>query len=377
MAYSKADLDRRAQLGSEILSTHVRPTLKPELVDLRLSGPGRLLDIPFPAGSTPTPSTAIVTDPAKALPESDIVVLTYTADEAKALADVMTPGRFSGDWNHYTHGFEGYLPDIRNGAPARQAGRLGSYWTTKIGTKKVLVMKSELHMHQDSHTVNGHPSLPIRKFFTQIVEEARPSHFFCIGTAGGTYTNRPLGTIVLSRATQFLCERDFKSEPFANQAFKSDWAPPTNLHENALKLMKPFTDNLLIAAGASLATCPCHGLQGPAVPKAEFLRDGHDTIPAFHPVLTTDFFEFGTDENNLGAKGVAVEMDDAVFGLACQDLGAAAPKWASIRNYSDPAVNGTLSMTQQEDCASKIYVKYGYWTSVLGAIATWSVIAGL
>ncbi len=52
-------------------------------------------------------------------------------------------------------------------------------------------------------------------------------------------------------------------------------------------------------------------------------------------------------------------MDDAVLGLACQDLGAAASKWASNRNYSDPAVNGTLPMTQQEDCASKIYVKYG------------------
>jgi hypothetical protein len=66
--------------------------------------------------------------------------------------------------------------------------------------------------------VNGHPSPPIRKLFTQIVQEAKPSHFFCIGTAGGTYTNRPLGTIVMSRATQFLCDRTFKNEPFANQA---------------------------------------------------------------------------------------------------------------------------------------------------------------
>jgi hypothetical protein len=69
-------------------------------------------------------------------------------------------------------------------------------------------------------------------------------------------------------------------------------------------------------------------------------------------------------------------MDDVVFRLARQDLGAAAPKWASIRNYSDPAVDGTLPVAQQEDCASKIYAKYGYWTSVLGAIATWSAIAG-
>jgi hypothetical protein len=377
MAYTAADLDRRAELGRELLSTHVPSTLMPQLVDFRLSGPGRLLDIAFPVASKPTPSGDPVTDPAKPLPKSDVVVLTYTSDEAKALADVMTPGRFSSDWNHYTHKFADYLPQIRNGAPARQAGRLGSYWRTKVGKHQVLVMKSELHMHQDSHTVEGKPSLPIRQFFRQVAEEAKPSHFFCIGTAGGTYTNRPLGTIVLSRSAQFLCERTFKSEPFANRQFKSDWTPPTNLHETALKLMKPFSDNLVIASGGPLTTCPCHGLQGSTAPKAAFLRDGHDGIPAFHPVLTTDFFEFGTDQNKLGDKGVAVEMDDAAFGLACEDLGATAPKWASIRNYSDPAINGALPMKDQENCAANIYAKYGYWTSVQGALATWSVIAGL
>jgi|SRR5579871_889942 len=377
MGYTKEDLDRRVQLGRELLSTHVRPEIVPEITDLRLSGPGRHLDIPFPAGLAPVPSTDPVTDPAKSLPKADVVVVTYTSDEAKALADVMSPGRFSSDWNHYTHNCQEYLPEIRNGAPARQAGRLGSYWKTKVGKLSVLVMKSELHMHQDEELVKGKPSLPIRQFFTQIVNEAKPSHFFCIGTAGGTYTNRPLGTIVLSRAVKFMCERTFKDQPFASAEYRSNWTPPTKLHEQALGLMKAFTGNLVIDAGTSLADCPCKGLQGPAAPAATFLRDGHDGVPAFHPVLTTDFFEFGTDQNKLGEKGVAVEMDDAVFGLVCQDLGASAPLWASIRNYSDPTVNGSLPMTEQESCASKIYTKYGYWTSVLGALATWSVVAGL
>jgi hypothetical protein len=69
-------------------------------------------------------------------------------------------------------------------------------------------------------------------------------------------------------------------------------------------------------------------------------------------------------------------MDDAVLGLVCSTL-AQPPKWASIRNYSDPAINGALSERDQENCASRIYLHYGYWTSVLGAIATWSVVAGL
>jgi len=69
-------------------------------------------------------------------------------------------------------------------------------------------------------------------------------------------------------------------------------------------------------------------------------------------------------------------MDDAVFGLACYEMSTPA-RWASIRNYSDPEINGALDMGTQEQCASRIYLRYGYWTSVLGAIATWSVIAAL
>jgi len=106
------------------------------------------------------------------------------------------------------------------------------------------------------------------------------------------------------------------------------------------------------------------------------LLDGHAGIPPFHPVLTTDFFEFGTDKNQLDKLGMAVEMDDAVFGLAASQT-AKPPRWASIRNYSDPAINSQLPMKQQENCATEIYLHYGYWTSVLGAIATWSIIAGL
>jgi hypothetical protein len=140
--------------------------------------------------------------------------------------------------------------------------------------------------------------------------------------------------------------------------------------------MGAFTSNLVVPEASPIATCPCTPLQTSAAPKATFLLDGHDGIPAFHPVLTTDYFEFGTDANDLGKLGVAVEMDDAVFGLAARSVGASV-KWASIRNYSDPAINSSLDERKQEDCAARIYLKYGYWTSVLGAIGAWGIIAGL
>jgi hypothetical protein len=111
------------------------------------------------------------------------------------------------------------------------------------------------------------------------------------------------------------------------------------------------------------------------------LDDGTD-MPEFHPILTTDFFEFGTSANNLWTEGCAVEMGDAVLGLVADELGDAAPNWAIVRNLSDPMINGDLptkprKLDMQAHWAVWYYEAYGYWTSVMGALATWAIIAGL
>ena len=66
---------------------------------------------------------------------------------------------------------------------------------------------------------------------------------------------------------------------------------------------------------------------------------------------------------------MAVEMGDTV-------LGRAAPRWTAIRNASDPQMDGGQSLADQTKTAAQIYEKYGYWTTVCSAIATWAVIAG-
>jgi hypothetical protein len=344
-----------------------------------MAGPGRNLSIPFPNDLSPTPRQGAVTDPLAALPQADVVILTYTSDEGKALADVMTPGRFLQDWNAYTNGYEALLPQLRPDAPARKSGRLGAYWLTAIRGMNVLVFKSDLHLHQDFIVQNGHPTMPIRTLFEQIIQQCQPAYFFCIGTAGGTLDEYPLGTVAMSRAVKWDCAKDFAHENFANDpAYTSNWTPPLTHQTAALGLMQGFTQNLVVPPGGEYGQCPCHALQSGdgSAPQATFLVDGQAGIPAFLPVLTTDYFEFGTDVNGLGRQGIAVEMDDAVLGLVCASL-ANPPKWASIRNYSDPVINGALPMRQQENCAADIYLKYGYWTSVLGAIASWSIVAGL
>jgi len=89
------------------------------------------------------------------------------------------------------------------------------------------------------------------------------------------------------------------------------------------------------------------------------------------------FFAFDDSTNNYKLQGLGstVEMGDAVLGLVIQGLGAAAPRWTAIRNASDPQIDGSMSLADQKKTAAQIYEKYGFWTTVCSAIATWAVIA--
>ena len=124
-----------------------------------------------------------------------------------------------------------------------------------------------------------------------------------------------------------------------------------------------------------------HGKIVAPTPRGAKIRlDGRD-MPAFHPILTTDYFEYGTTKNRLDKIGAAVEMGDAALGLAVSELDDA-PDWAVVRNMSDPVINGDLPakefhLNTQTTWAVAFYTAYGTWTSVMGALATWAIVAGL
>ena len=138
--------------------------------------------IPWPAGLAPVPVPLLQRpQPTDALPACDYLAVTWTVAEAKALADVLTPGCDSRtDWYPYAKDFDSiYAPLIRKGAPAYDSRRLGSYFLTEIGGKKVLCYKSELHMSQDG------PKLPVRLLWKQLIAETQPKMVITTGTAGG------------------------------------------------------------------------------------------------------------------------------------------------------------------------------------------------
>lgn len=338
----------------------------------------RVKDIPFPKGLQPVPKPMKpVPGPNDSLPKVDVIAMMDTAAESQAMADVLTPGYDRTTWYPYAKNFEKhYLPLIGPRGPSRMTKRLGSYFVVEINKVKVLVYKTELHMHEDAKKMpNGSMSLPIKDMLAQMIGDARPKLFLTTGTSGGVYCDMSLGDVAVSRAARFTCFKDFKSAPFNNKTFKSDWDISKKYMTQAGKLMQRYADRLtgkVEPKGTPPSSqCACSPDKYPT--KIHF--DGQDGIPEFHPILTTDIFEFGTSTNNLDKLGMAVEMDDAVLGLVCSEM-KSPPKWACVRNLSDPTINGHLAYSAQEKCAVYYYQKFGYWTTVMSALTTWGIIAG-
>jgi hypothetical protein len=347
------------------------------------------LNLQFPAGLAPTP-TELDVEPATSdpLPQADVLVVTWTVAEVEALADTLTPGFSRRNWYRYDRFFlERYINQIRNGAPALSARRLGSYFPTRIGGKRVLCFKSELHLNQDGKpTGEGTATLPVADLFRQLIAEVRPRLVITVGTAGATFDHQ-LGDVMITRAAKFRLAREFRNEDFNHRSYRSDFVIPTTHLSTGRELMKEHKDQLIEPAFGPPTLKYRLNEQVPLIPTPvrdfpQFRIDGAD-FPEFLPMLTTDFFEFGTSENGLQNEGCGVEMGDAVLGMVIermQEAGEQAPQWLVIRNASDPQINGRLpdqprNRNMQAHWAVWYYETYGYWTSVNSAIATWAMIA--
>ena len=395
------ELDERKAIARALLSagsaSPSRPTSATLALGLGISdGPrrdaqGLTLGLDFPSGLRPRPMLPSPRPAADApLPTADVVVVTWTVDEVDALSDVLTPGIGRKRWLRYTRGYEALLPQIRPGAPARAARRLASYCLSEIAGRRVLCVKSELHLNQDGVTTPPYSSrlasLPVKALFEQIIEETGARLVITTGTAGAVYAEHELGDVVVTRAAKFRLQGEFRDAPWNGTSYRSPWTVPTTHFAHATALMQQHQAQLIEpeflppTVNYSPLTAP-----RPVRRAACDIKLDGVAFPAFHPMLTTDFFEFGTSTNHLEVQGCAVEMGDAVLGLVAAERAAAGrpvPDWLVVRNCSDPQINGALrdhpaSQNLQAMWAVYYYRGFGYWTSVNGALACWAVIAGL
>jgi nucleoside phosphorylase len=292
---------------------------------------------------------------------------------------VLTPGKDShNDYVPYTRNFAQIAKMMRPGCPALLAKRLGTYWTTIIGGKKVVVFKSDSHMSQDG------PKLPNTDVWAQIIGDVKPQLVITTGTAGGIGREFEVGDVIVSPIMRFDCTQKFKAEPF-HDADYSDVKPNGKLFAQAKRLFKFNAGQL-----------PKDNTRPPQIlPTALGKLQGS--------VVTTDFFGFDTSDNHFNLKGLGhvSEMGDAVLGLVVdymkngpgeldvgdqfpilkqvaeqiQKNGETVPRWVAVRNVSDPQIKAEGTIKEQAAVAAQIYKAFGRWSSVCSAIVCWALIA--
>jgi nucleoside phosphorylase len=360
----------RAERKTSLLRRTRVPAVSPRLENPDFKG----LNIPWPKGLAPRPEPI---DPAPSknarLPRVDAIAMMDTEAEAEAMCDVFTPGYyFKTQWYTYARNFDSYKGQFGPNSATWDAPYLGKYFVVSIGDLKVLIYKTNLHMADDARKMpDGSYSLPLKQMLAQIIGDTKTSLFLTTGTSGGVYPKMQLGDVMVTRGAHFLCAEDFKNAKFNGKTFTSKWNIDKRYATDAHRLMQKYAKNL--TAKGEPKTKHCSTNNSNEYP-TDIHFDGSEPVPPFHPILTTDTFLFGTSKNKLYKKGVAVEMDDAVLGLVCKAM-AKPPRWASVRNLSDPTINGDLPYSEQKSCADFYYDKYGYWTTVMSGITTWSILA--
>ena len=322
------------------------------------TGLSRFTDIPWPKGLAPKTGPKPSGTGSGPLPKADVLVVTWTVDEGHALSRVLTPGKDSrNDYLSYTHNFAAISSKMRKGSPALNANRLGAYWTTTIGGKKVVVFKTDSHLSQDTKKLpTGTGTLPNEDVWKQIIEEVNPKLVITTGTAGGIGKECEVGDVIVSPIVRFDCLKWLKSEPFHDADYQ-DGAPKTKFFAKAKTLFKANSGQL-----------PKDNTRPPKIVRSTELAAS---------VLTTDFFGFDTSDDHYGLKGLGdvSEMGDAVLGLVMSKIGAGAPRWVAVRNVSDPQIKAEGTLRQQAEVAAQIYKGFGRWSSVCSAIVCWALIA--
>ncbi len=335
------DFDSEAPAGREFLAFTTA------------TGLSRFTDVPWPKGLAPK-TGATPGGPADGpLPHADVLVVTWTVDEGHALSRVLTPGKDShDDYLPYTHNYAAIASKMRAGCPAVEAKRLGAWWTTSIGGKKVVVFKSDSHMSQDG------PQLPNVDVWQQIINEVQPKLILTTGTAGGIGTQFEVGDVVVSPIVRFDCTAKFKKEPFHGSHYAST-APKTKYFTAASSLFE-----------ANAGQLPKDNTRPPQIVQVA-------TSALASSVVTTDFFGFDTSDNHYKLQGLGdvSEMGDAVLGLVASQM-ANPPRWLAVRNVSDPQIKADgMTLKQQATLAAQIYKGFGRWSSVCSAIVCWALIA--
>jgi nucleoside phosphorylase len=308
-----------------------------------------LAPIPWPEGMAPEAQQFSLSGDG-ALPQADILVITWTEAEGMAAADVLTPGRKLTSWANYTRDFSAYVHMLTDRSPARESRRLGRVQYTRINDKIVCCLKSELHPATDGI------ELPTAKLVGQALNDTRARLVITTGTAGGAGDGTQLGDVCLASQVHSDFTTRLKGQPWSTERWPC--AALTGKQTQRLE------DTAALFAANAGHLPPLY------VKRACRTLHGH--------VVSTDFFAYDTGNDHFGLRAYdpdikAVEMDDAAVAFGASQMSSPVPV-ASVRNASDPVMPDASEESART--AEEIYRQFGYWTTVNSAIVTWALCAG-
>jgi hypothetical protein len=313
------------------------------------------------------------TTPAGGPPSADAVVITWADAEWAAMEHVFCASsttmnyskRTSGSWS----GWQKWTQGLPSGA-ASSWTYWGEYRLVDLGTKRVLLLKSNTHLDWPG-------SQYLQQMIANLVSQVKPKLILSIGTAGGGYVADHIGTVRMVSAGTLYNEKQTQAQW---AIYSNAWSAPGAMLTNAsfAKLLMPIPTtksdlqgiatqfNKFYDTSYSLADFDPQSLNmGDPSPTVGNQTGGAKSL------LTTPTFVVGNTAGNYGTYA-CIEMDDAVIGEACKASGTA---FGFVRNVSDPVQNAALEKTVGGHWGSAIYDAYGFYTSFNGALAAWAVLA--
>jgi nucleoside phosphorylase len=302
------------------------------------------------------------------LPAADAIVITWAEPEWAAMQQVffgtapMTyPKRNESSWT-------GWVRD-ETSAPST-LGYWGYYRLAKLGSKQVLLFKSNAHYAAAAGEAD------LAALVNRLVQSVAPQLILSIGTAGGARLSDPVGTVNVVR-TDALYESN--QPQTAWPTFKSTWVAHDSVLGSAAfkKLLFPVPTttsdlksivtqfNAFYSTKYTLNTLnPGNLNSGAAAPTI------NDLTVLGTALVTAKSFVVANTSGNL-SKFACVEMDDAII---ARTLAGNIP-FGSLRNISDPIQADALPPAMQGHWGEAICDAYGFYSSFNGALAAWAVLA--
>ena len=358
--------------------------------------------IAWPSGLAPAPIQLGKYKPGENITEAveadtDALIVLFTEPETEALLDVLTqnkswtPARRK-TWNGYGHNFSQFAPIAGSqGDDALEAGLFGYLSAVKIGSKNVVLFKSELHPKQ-----NG-SALPFVGVMQQLIQELQPKLVIGTGTAGAIGGHIQCGDVAITDRARFHCQVKYPPKYADIDTMSTNHTELTNAATFDPKWVQYAAGNFTKLSLNGLSQCytKLQKLQGYSFVKKNqsapsIYVTNVNPAPGPQPmdIVSADYLTVDdkTDAEGLQSSGIMNDTDDAFLFYAISKMSGTHPKWLSIRNASEPQIvvppfatgtSPTAIVDKLKGVAGSIYGIYQYCTTLNSAFACWGVVAGM